>query len=118
MKEYLPAELSYVIDQYEILKRKLPIPWVVDGKQRLEITKRYYYNFMDGYVKENTVDRTWLELIPDFINLRQFGLVSAIYRSYNFDNYNNWSNWDKEALKFYLNNIEHDIPYIDIDFSR
>ncbi|SCY79830.1 Ser/Thr protein kinase RdoA involved in Cpx stress response, MazF antagonist [Paenibacillus polysaccharolyticus] len=172
MKEYLPAELSYVMDKYEILKRKLsqlpkntdsygmihgdlnhgnylnveddvvfidfdeaeyswfvsdiaiplfyeiPIPWVVDGKQRLEITKRYYYNFMDGYVKENTIDNAWLKLIPDFINLRQSGVVSAIYRSYNFDNYNNWSDWDKEALKFYLNNIEHDIPYIDMDFSR
>lgn len=172
MSDYLPAELSYVMDQYEILKRKLsqlpkntdsygmihgdlnhgnylnvdddvvfidfdeaeyswfvsdiaiplfyeiPIPWVVDGKQRLEITKRYYYNFMDGYVKENTIDHAWLKLIPDFINLRQFGVVSAIYRSYNFDNYNNWSDWDKEALKFYLNNIEQDIPYIDMDFSR
>lgn len=172
MKEYLPAELSYVMNKYEILKNKLsqlpkntdsygiihgdlnhgnylnvnddvvfidfdeaeyswfvsdiaiplfyeiPIPWVVDKKQRLEITKRYYYNFMDGYVKENTMDNAWLKLIPDFINLRQFGVVSAIYRSYDFNNYNNWSDWDKEALKFYLNNIQNDIPYIEMDFSR
>lgn len=172
MKEYLPAELSYVIDKYDILKNKLsqlpkntdsygiihgdlnhgnylnvnddvvfidfdeaeyswfvsdiaiplfyeiPIPWVVDKKQRLEITKRYYYNFMDGYVKENTMDNAWLKLIPDFINLRQFGVVSAIYRSYDFTNYNNWSDWDKEALKFYLNNIQNDIPYIEMDFCR
>ncbi|MCW3792055.1 phosphotransferase [Paenibacillus sp. LS1] len=172
MKKYLPAELSYVIDKYEILKNELsrlpkntdsygiihgdlnhgnylnidddvffidfdeaeyswfvsdiaiplfyeiPIPWVVDGKQRLEITKRYYYNFMDGYVKENTIDNACLKLIPYFINLRQFGVVSAIYRSYNFHNYNNWSDWDKEALKFYLNNIEKDIPYIEMDFCK
>ncbi|KOY15581.1 phosphotransferase enzyme family protein [Paenibacillus xylanivorans] len=172
VKKYLPAELSYVIDKYEILKKELsrlpkntdsygiihgdlnhgnylnvdddvvfidfdeaeyswfvsdiaiplfyeiPIPWVVDGKRRLEITKRYYYNFMDGYVKENTIDNAWLKLIPDFISLRQFGVVSAIYRSYNFNNYSNWSDWDKEALKFYLNNIENDIPYIEMDFCR
>ncbi len=73
---------------------------------------------MDGYVKENTMDNTWLKLIPDFINLRQFGVVSAIYRSYDFNNYNNWSDWDKEALKFYLNNIQNDIPYIEMDFCR
>ncbi|WP_128100874.1 phosphotransferase enzyme family protein [Paenibacillus sp. DCT19] len=172
MKEHLPAELSYVIDKYDILKKELsnlpkntdsygiihedlnhgnylnvdddvvlidfdeaeyswfvsdiaiplfyeiPIPWVVDGQRRIEIAKRYYYNFMDGYVKENTMDNAWLKRISEFINLRQFGVVSAIYRSYNFDNYNNWSDWDKEALKFYLNNIEHDIPYIDMDFCR
>ncbi|MGC5776305.1 phosphotransferase enzyme family protein [Paenibacillus pabuli] len=113
------AEYSWFVSDIAIpLFYEIPIPWVVDGKQRLEITKRYYYNFMDGYAKENTIDNTWLKLIPDFINLRQYGVVSAIYRSYDFNNYNNWSDWDKEALKFYLNNIKNDVPYIEMDFCR
>ncbi|GIP38915.1 hypothetical protein J31TS4_21950 [Paenibacillus sp. J31TS4] len=93
-----------------------PIPWVVDGERRRQIALRFFNNFMEGYYKTNYLDPAWLKKIPLFIDLRQAVVVSTIFRSYDFSNYDSWPQWDKEALKFYITNLETNTPYIDIEF--
>ncbi|TDF90539.1 phosphotransferase enzyme family protein [Paenibacillus piri] len=93
-----------------------PIPWVVDGEKRKNIALRFFNNFMEGYHKTNSIDSNWLKSIPLFIDLRQVVVISTIYRSYDFCNYEDWKQWDKEALKFYINNLETNNDYINIKF--
>lgn len=111
------CEYSWFASEIAIpLFYEIPIPWVVNEEIRKNIAKRFFVNFMNGYTKENTISDKWLKTIPLFINLRQAVVVSAIYRSFDFNNYSNWNEWDKQALNYYLNNIKNDIPYIDLDF--
>jgi Ser/Thr protein kinase RdoA (MazF antagonist) len=112
------AEYSwYVSDIATPLFYEIPIPWVVDGKFRKEITKRFFSNFINGYCKENTISQEWLKKIPLFIDLRQARVLSALYRSRDF-NAPDWSEWDEQARSFYYSNLLNNTPYIDLDFSR
>ncbi|MBA2938897.1 phosphotransferase [Paenibacillus sp. CGMCC 1.16610] len=112
------AEYSwFVSDIATPLFYEIPIPWVVDGEVRKEITKRYFSNFLNGYCKENTISQEWLKKIPLFIDLRQARVLSALYRSRDF-NAPDWSKWDEQARRFYYSNLLNSTPYIDLDFSR
>jgi amicoumacin kinase len=95
---------------------EIPIPWVVNEQIRKDITKRFYVNFMNGYSKYHNLSNDELRTIPLFINLRQAVVISALYGGRDF-NASDWSKWDDEALKFFLNNVRNDIPYIDFDFA-
>ncbi|WP_169090788.1 phosphotransferase enzyme family protein [Paenibacillus sp. PL91] len=112
------AEYSwFVSDIATPLFYEIPIPWVVDGEVRKEITKRFFSNFLNGYCKENTINQVWLKKIPLFIDLRQARVLSALYRSRDF-NAPDWSEWDEQARRFYYFNLLDNTPYIDMDFSR
>lgn len=112
------AEYSwFVSDIATPLFYEIPIPWVVDAEVRKEITKRFFSNFLSGYCKENTISQEWLKKIPLFINLRQARVLSALYRSRDF-NAPDWSEWNEQARRFYYINLLNNTPYIDIDFSR
>ncbi len=54
---------------------------------------------------------------PLFIDLRQARVLSALYRSRDF-NSPDWSEWDEQARRFYYSNLLNNTPYIDMDFSR
>jgi Ser/Thr protein kinase RdoA (MazF antagonist) len=112
------AEYSwFVSDIATPLFYEIPIPWVVDGEVRKEITKRFFSNFLNGYCKENTISQEWLKKIPLFIDLRQARVLSALYRSRDF-NAPDWSEWDEQARRFYYFNLLNNTPYINMDFSR
>nr|WP_275589172.1 phosphotransferase [Paenibacillus sacheonensis] len=112
------AEYSWYVSDIAVpLFYEIPIPWVVDGTRRVEITKRFYSNFMNGYCKENAISEAWLKKIPLFIDLRQARVLSALYRSRDF-NAPDWSEWDEQARRFFYSNLLHDTPYIDVDFSH
>lgn len=112
------AEYSwFVSDIATPLFYEIPIPWVVDGEVRKEITKRFFSNFLNGYCKENTISQEWLKKIPLFIDLRQARVLSALYRSRDF-NAPDWSEWDEQARRFYYFNLLNNTPYIDMNFSR
>jgi Ser/Thr protein kinase RdoA (MazF antagonist) len=107
----------FVSDIATPLFYEIPIPWVVNGEVRKEITKRFFSNFLNGYSKESTVSEVWIKKIPLFIDLRQAIVLSALYRSRDF-NGSDWSEWDEQARNFYYFNILNITPYIDLDFSR
>lgn len=112
------AEYSwFVSDIATPLFYEIPIPWVVDGEVRKDITKRFFSNFLNGYCKENTISQVWLKKIPLFIDLRQARVLSALYRSRDF-NAPDWSEWFEQARRFYYSNLLNNTPYIDMDFSR
>ncbi|WP_019419127.1 phosphotransferase enzyme family protein [Paenibacillus sp. OSY-SE] len=112
------AEYSwFVSDIATPLFYEIPIPWVVDGEVRKEITKRFFSNFLNGYCKENSISQVWLKKIPLFIDLRQARVLSALYRSRDF-NAPDWSEWDEQARRFYYFNLLNNTPYIDLDFLR
>jgi Ser/Thr protein kinase RdoA (MazF antagonist) len=112
------AEYSwFVSDIATPLFYEIPIPWVVDGEVRKEITKRFFSNFLNGYCKENTISQVWLKKIPLFIDLRQARVLSALYRSRDF-NAPDWSEWNEQARRFYYFNLLNNTPYIDVDFSQ
>lgn len=112
------AEYSwFVSDIAAPLFYEIPIPWVVNGEVRKEITKRFFSNLLNGYGRESTLSEEWLKKIPLFIDLRQAIVLSALYRSRDF-NAPDWSEWDEQARRFYYFNMLNNTPYIDLDFSR
>lgn len=113
------AEYSwFVSDIATPLFYEIPIPWVVDGERRKEIAKRFFVNFLNGYSAiSGAVPDAWLKQIPLFLALKQAIVLSALYRSRDFQA-PDWSGWDEQARRFYYGNMLNSAPYIDLDFSR
>ncbi|MFB9324811.1 phosphotransferase enzyme family protein [Paenibacillus aurantiacus] len=112
------AEYSwYVSDIATPLFYEIPIPWVVGDELRKEITKRFFVNYLNGYSAVNAVPDSWLKLIPLFLELKQAIVLSALYRSRDFQA-SDWSEWDEQARRFFYNNMLNNTPYIDLDFAR
>ncbi|WP_375103237.1 phosphotransferase enzyme family protein [Paenibacillus sp. RS8] len=74
--------------------------------------KRYLTSFLEGYEKENTIDIRLLRDLPQFINLRQAILYSALYRNGNIEALDDWS---REFLKRARYNMENNILLVEPD---
>lgn len=77
-----------------------------------EFIKNFVLNFLRGYITEKSITQYWLSQIPYFINLIEIGIYSALKGE------------DVSAVppldRFMKNrkeNIENDIPYLNIDFD-
>lgn len=56
------AEYSWLVSDIATpLFYEIPIPWVVPEAIRMEIAKRFYSNFLNGYCKETTISQNWLK---------------------------------------------------------
>jgi Ser/Thr protein kinase RdoA (MazF antagonist) len=76
---------------------------------------RHFMNcFMEGYRQENTIDSSQLELIPDFMKLRELDLYIIIHAEDAF----NVNDWCKRYMENRRYSIENEIPIIDINFKE
>lgn len=72
-------------------------------------------NLLIGYSRENHVDRYWLEQMPLFLKLREMSIyVSSGNESQDVEDIGP----DQKLFFYRKHNIENDVPYIDIDFSK
>lgn len=72
-----------------------------------------YKLFMKGYLEENKIDLYWIDKLPLFFRLREFILLSSIYRS---NPENKFHPWQKAYIESTEYRIRNDIPFIDIDY--
>lgn len=80
----------------------------------IESNQDLFKKFISGYIQENEIDMFWIEKLPDFLRLREFVLLSSIYRSFNLDSL---GKWEKDYIEVAENRIKNNIPFVDIDFK-
>lgn len=76
--------------------------------------KDFFEQFMLGYRRENAVASEWLERIPLFMKLREIDLYIIIHRSLDV---NDLDPWCASYMKNRKHKIEHDVPYVVLDWG-
>ncbi|MEJ2130464.1 MAG: phosphotransferase [Gammaproteobacteria bacterium] len=80
-----------------------------------DFARRFMGDFLDGYARENSLDRTWLERIPMFLTRREIDLYIVIHRSFDLDHLDD--PWSASFMRGRREKIENAVPYVDIDFA-
>jgi len=83
------------------------------GEENVAFARDTFRLFMDGYRRENTLAPEWLKRIPLFMKLREIDLYIAIHRSLDLNHLDPWCASFMDNRKY---KIEHDVPYVDMDF--
>jgi Ser/Thr protein kinase RdoA (MazF antagonist) len=76
--------------------------------------KRFLTEFLEGYRRENGIGANWPEQIPHFLKLREIDLYAAIHRSLDLDDLDPWC---ASYMKDRNYKIEHDVPYVVLDWG-
>ena len=80
----------------------------------IEYNKKLFKHFIAGYRQENEIDIYWIEKLPLFFRLREFILLSSIYRSY----YPDLGKWQKDYIEATEYRIKNNIPFVEIDYKE
>ena len=70
-------------------------------------------SFLEGYHRENTLDSFWLSKLRDFLKLEEIGEYTLIHRSCNL---NDLSRLNQCFMNNRKDNIEKDMPLVDLNF--
>ncbi|MCM1989246.1 phosphotransferase enzyme family protein [Oceanirhabdus seepicola] len=81
----------------------------------IEPNEKLFKTFMEGYKQENKIDMFWIEKLNEFFRLREFILLSSIYRSSYPDSL---GKWQKDYIEVTEERIRNNIPFVDIDFKK
>ncbi|UCD63846.1 MAG: phosphotransferase [Candidatus Zixiibacteriota bacterium] len=106
--------------QYHWFAADLSIPlfYVMRNKvlndRSTEFARHFFGCLMEGYNRENSISRKWLEQIPCFLKLREMILYIIIYAEGIQDS----DEWCRDFMENRRERIEKDIPVVDIDFSQ
>ncbi|QVK17339.1 phosphotransferase [Mycoplasmatota bacterium] len=84
-------------------------PANMDKEPNIELFKQ----FMKGYLEENIILVEWIDKLPLFFRLREFILLSSVYRSNPKKTFHPWQKAYIESTEY---RILNDIPFIDIDY--
>jgi len=78
-------------------------------------TREFMTHFLHGYRQAHPLDSQWLKEIPWFLKLREIELYAVIHRDFDVRAIDHW--WCARFMQGRKYKIEHDVPYIDIDFE-
>jgi Ser/Thr protein kinase RdoA (MazF antagonist) len=84
------------------------------GQDNIEYASHFMSYFMNGYRRENTIDRYWMSKIPDFLKLREIDLYSVVYAEEAFE----LNDWCRHYMDGRQQRIERGVPVIDLDFTK
>ena len=84
------------------------------GDDNLDYAERFLEHFLKGYIEKNSLDSSWLAMIPDFLKLREIELYIILWVEQAFD----LNDWCGRFFEGRQERIEKDIPVIDMDFTR
>ncbi len=82
--------------------------------QSPEFANHFFGCLMEGYNRENKLEKYWLEQIPYFLKLREMILYIIIYAEEAFE----VNDWCRAFITGRKERIEEGVPVIDIDFGR
>jgi amicoumacin kinase len=87
-----------------------------ENVNRQEFGEFIFKNFMKGYIQKNRLDPYWLELMPDFLKLREIVLYAVVYMGFDVKNLTDpWCKWYLDGRK---EKIEMNIPYLDLNYKK
>ncbi len=85
------------------------------GADREAFTTRFLQSYLRGYRAANTLSAFWLGQLPHFLKLLEIGVYAEVRTYYDPADTDSWVGRFMAHRKA---RIEHDVPYIDIDFSH
>ena len=88
---------------------------VMGAEEPAAFTVNFLRQFIHGYQRENRFKADWLAQIPYFLKMREIDLYGVIHRSFDVERLDD--PWCIHYMKNRKQKIEHDIPYIDLDFK-
>ncbi len=84
------------------------------GEERKRFVIDFFKKFINGYSKENELDKKWLKYIKHFITMRDMVLFHALEKH----GEDNLEENLKQLVEDIKNRITNDIPYVDVDFEN
>lgn len=88
---------------------------VMDADDWSAFTREFMTHFLRGYCRAHSLDPVWLKEIPRFLKLRELELYAVVHRDFDVGNVDNW--WSARFMQDRKYKIEHDVPFIDFDFT-
>jgi Ser/Thr protein kinase RdoA (MazF antagonist) len=85
------------------------------GPDREVFIERFLQSYLKGYRTENTINVFWLGQLPYFLKLLEIGVYTQVYAYHDPTDTESWVGRFMANRKY---RIEHDVPYIDIDFAH
>jgi len=79
-----------------------------------EYARQFLRDMLTGYRQENSIDPSWLEIIPAILKRREIILYVAIHRGFDL---NDPGEWATRYLAGRRERIEKDAPVLEIDFA-
>lgn len=80
--------------------------------ERKRMVELFMTHFMTGYLRENYIEKYWLDQLPDFLKLRELIVHIGIYRSWDFKNLNQWQS---DYLEQSGARIKNGVPLIEFN---
>lgn len=87
----------------------------MDAEDPANFTRQFMAHFLRGYRTKHRLAPHWLQVIPDFLKLRELELYAVIHRDFEVNNIDNA--WCARFMRGRRERIEQGVPYIDLDFS-
>lgn len=85
-------------------------------ESKSEFAKHFLYEFLEGYVKQNSMEQEWIQRIPLFMEYRN--ISSYFWWLYHWDgNEEHLTEFQKNAIVDAVNRIENDIPFDGCDIQ-
>ena len=86
-----------------------------DINDRELFVRAFVKNFLKGYNIENSISHTWWSEFQDFLLLEEIGEYNLIHRSCDL---NNLDALNRQFMDKRRDNIENNVPYIDLNFCE
>lgn len=87
----------------------------MNAQDQASFTREFMRHFLRGYLKACTLDTMWLNEIPYFLKMREIELYAVMHRD--FDIHQIDDPWCARFMHGRKAKIEHDTPFIDLDFG-
>jgi len=85
------------------------------GPDREAFALRFLRSYLQGYRAENAISAFWLGQLPHFLKLLEIGVYTQVHAYHDPADTESWVGRFMANRKY---RIEHDVPYIDIDFAH
>lgn len=88
---------------------------VQDAEDTPAFTQEFMTHFLRGYRQAYRLEPQWLQEISAFLKVREILLYAVMHRDYAVNNIND--EWAARFMRDRQFKIEHDVPFIDFDFT-
>ena len=88
---------------------------VTDAQDAPAFTREFMAHFWAGYQQAHPLDPRWLKEMPHFLKLREMELYAVMHRDFDVNNIDDA--WCARFMRDRKYKLEHDVPYVDVDFE-
>jgi Ser/Thr protein kinase RdoA (MazF antagonist) len=91
-----------------------------NGSDRARFAERFLESYLQGYLPENHLDASWFGRLPLFLKLLEVEIYAELAGDYEITgavSLGPAASWSGRFMAGRAQRIEHELPYVDIDFE-